>query len=180
MSYNYRAITGSTRISNRPAWMIGGSGLGIGGPPAARRAEQIRAHGRTKHQFSIIKQNTVGGIGGRGPTNSRMFAPTADGVNSIEKLLPRGYTPYFTPFSGPMQVYSNGKDYHVKLYDNKTLRLLLVSSNLYKAIYYNNAPFPTVLQNDSQSFRFFTSNDYNGFIYQYSNNKWQLTGRNSF
>ena len=80
MSYNYRAITGSTRISNRPAWMIGGSGLGIGGPPAARRAEQIRAHGRTKHQFSIIKQNTVGGIGGRGPTNSRMFAPTADGV----------------------------------------------------------------------------------------------------
>ena len=174
MSYNYRAITGSTKISNRPAWMIGGSGLGIGGPPAARRAEQIRAHGRTKHQFSIIKQNTVGGIGGRGPTNSRMFAPTADGVNSIEKLLPRGYTPYFTLFSGDYQLYSNGKDYHVKMYNQTYMvKVVPVTGEFYKSNY------PYTLPNDYKlNYRFFSNiNNTYGVIYRYHNSKW---GFNNF
>jgi len=30
MGYNYKAIRGTPKISNRPAWIVGSSGLGIG------------------------------------------------------------------------------------------------------------------------------------------------------
>lgn len=63
MGYNYKAVTGSTKISNRPAWMVGGSGLGIGGPPSARRAQQIRANGQGQNRYKTFYINQLGGVG---------------------------------------------------------------------------------------------------------------------
>ena len=73
--------TGS--ITNRPAWMVGGSGLSIGQSPAIKRWVQIQADGRSKDRHTIFMVNQLGGIGG-GYKNS-MFGPTADGVHSRQR-----------------------------------------------------------------------------------------------
>ena len=78
MGYNYKAVTGSTKISNRPAWMVGGSGLGIGGPPSARRAQQIRANGQGINRNKTFIINQLGGIG----RMQSMFISNADGINN--------------------------------------------------------------------------------------------------
>ena len=118
MGYNYSAITGSSKISRRPDWVIGGSGLQIGGPPSARRAAEIKAHGKVKHQFSIFRQNQLSRIGHGGPNNSTMFSPNADGISNIENLVPRGYKQTLLPFSGKDKIYTNGIDYQIINHDN--------------------------------------------------------------
>ena len=75
--------TKTASITNRPAWMVGGSGLSVGQSPAIKRWIQIQADGRSKDRHTIFRVNQLGGIGG-GYKNS-MFGPTADGVH-----LPRG------------------------------------------------------------------------------------------
>ena len=63
MGYNYKAVTWSTKISNRPAWMVCCSGLGIGGPPSARRAQQIRANRQCMDRHKTFIINQLGGMG---------------------------------------------------------------------------------------------------------------------
>ena len=71
--------TKTASITNRPAWMVGGSGLSVGQSPAIKRWIQIQADGRSKDRHTIFRVNQLGGIGG-GYKNS-MFGPTADGVH---------------------------------------------------------------------------------------------------
>ena len=43
--------------------MVGGSGLGIGGPSSARQAQQIRANGQGKNRYKTFYINQLGGVG---------------------------------------------------------------------------------------------------------------------
>ena len=76
MGYNYKAITGSTKIANRPAWVVGGSGLGIGGSLSARRVIQIRANGQGQNRNKTFQINQLGGTG----RYKSMFLSNAGGI----------------------------------------------------------------------------------------------------
>ena len=77
-----RAINAiNAKITSKPAWMVGGSGLGIGQSPAIKRWIQILADGQeVYYAIHIFRVNQLGGIGG-GYKNS-MFGPTADGART--------------------------------------------------------------------------------------------------
>ena len=71
-------VSNTASITNRQAFMVGGSGLGIGQTPSATRAIQINANGLGKNRHRIYCTNQLGNIGG-GRRNSQ-FGSTADGA----------------------------------------------------------------------------------------------------
>lgn len=91
MGYNYAAITSKTKISNNPAWVVGGIGgfLGSSGYRGTDRQVEIRANGQGNYKFAVFKTNVLGGVG----RHNSMFVPNAGGSRLVvPKMLNPGKT----------------------------------------------------------------------------------------
>lgn len=86
MSYNMKALTRSRSISNRPAYIVGSFALNTGGNATMRNAKYQRTTAGPNARSLIFSINQLGGVGGRGARNSRMYASNADGVRQKHVL----------------------------------------------------------------------------------------------
>lgn len=140
---NIRAITGSTRIMNRPS----GGGSKKQGIPSSTNlnmwAHIAFANRNIKcpcNRHHVFCMNQLGGIGAGGvPGNSYMFAPTADGVNKNKILCNIDHSNIPTNILHKniykkLLVDNDGKYVYLVLNNNNTLYFYNLHDNSFEEI----------------------------------------------
>jgi len=82
MGFQYRALSQKRVNLNGPAFIVGSTGLGIGGEYSINRYKMIRSVAPARVGFYISTANVLSG--GVGRYGSRMFDSNADGLNIFE------------------------------------------------------------------------------------------------